>query len=145
MTLAPQRPPDTRQVVGFSVKQIDPVEAKCFEIRELILNGEPIEAHDAINTYITRDNIILCSELYGKHFQPNVPILHRPTFDLTRTSPILLLAIMLVGACYSGGLIPVQHITKLAMRLLALIEQQSVNSPFDIICIHAAEDIIARN
>lgn len=115
-----------RLVRGFSQDRIDPVESKCCLMREVLLNGEPLGAHKEVKTYVTRENVTLCSELYGKHFQPNVPILHRPTFDLTQTSPILLVAIMLVGACYKEDLIPVYESSKLAMRLLVIIEQQPV-------------------
>ena len=108
--------------------QVDPVEARCLEIRILLQNSEPFVAKDIVTAYITRHNLIRCTELYGKHFQPNVPILHMPTFNLTEASPILLLAIMVVGACYSDDLIPNSHTNKLAMRLLVLIENQPVTS-----------------
>jgi len=118
----------SRRPGGFSVEQIDPVEAKCIEIRTLLHRSEPLVPDDVISTYITRDNLLLCSKLYGDHFQRNLPILHSPTFKLIDTSPILLLAITLVGACYSDGLIPAAYITKLAIRLLILIQNQPVSS-----------------
>ena len=85
-------------------------------------------ANSTVTAFITRHNLVICSELYGKHFQPNVPILHMPTFYLIEASPILLLAVMLVGACYSDKMIPVSLINKLAMRLLVLIENQLVRT-----------------
>ena len=84
-------------------------------------------AKDAVTAFITRHNLVFCSELYGKHFQPNIPILHMPTFYLIEASPILLLAVMLVGACYSDKLIPVSLINKLSMRLVVLIANQPVS------------------
>jgi hypothetical protein len=112
---------------GFLLHQIDPVEAKCAEIRKLLGGSEAIVDEDTINTYVTRNNMVVCSELYGKNFQPNVPIIHMPTFNLIQAPPLLLLAIMLVGACYSDELIPVASISKLAMRLLVIIGDQPVS------------------
>ena len=70
----------------------------------------------------------LC-HLYGRHFQYNLPIIHSPTFDILKASPILLFAIMLVGACYSEGSIPQDQVTKLAIRLLTIIEAEPVRLP----------------
>lgn len=67
----------------------------------------------------------LC-HLYGKHFQSSLPIVHSPTFDMLKSPPILLLAIMLVGACYAKETIPPAQITKLAMRLLTAIGLEPV-------------------
>lgn len=120
-------PSDLRRTGGFSLQQIDPVEAKCLEIRNLLQEPEPFVDKTVVAAFITRNNLVLCSELYGKHFQPNVPILHMPTFYLIEASPILLLAVMLVGACYAENLVPVSLINKLAMRLLVLIENQLVS------------------
>ena len=121
-------PSDLRPAGGFLLQQIDPVEAKCLEIRNLLQDSEPFMANSTVTAFITRHNLVICSELYGKHFQPNVPILHMPTFYLIEASPILLLAVMLVGACYSDKMIPVSLINKLAMRLLVLIENQLVRT-----------------
>ena len=120
------RPSDLRQTTGFSVEQIDPVEAKCVEIKNLLQTSEPFLSGETIWGHVTRHNLVTCVELYGRFFQPNVPILHMPTFNLTNAPTILLSAMMLVGACYSDSLIPFSHITKLAMQLLVLIEQQPV-------------------
>ena len=118
------RSSDLHQTGGFSLHQIDPVGAKCLEIQTLLRNSEAFVSPDIVTRYLTRTNLATCIELYGRHFQPNVPILHMPTFNVAKTSPILLLAMMLVGACYSNKLIPVSHINKLAMQLLTLIEHQ---------------------
>ena len=110
---------------AFLLRQLDPVEAKCVELRQMAqtsLNGSTDTG------FITRDSLIKCTELFAKHFSPNVPVLHLPTFSLVDTSPILLLAIMLVGACYSSN-IPASTIHDYAMRLLNLIANQPVGIP----------------
>lgn len=118
------------QTSGFSFQQIDPVEAKCVEIKTLLQTSEPFLSNETVSHHITRHNLITCVELYGRCFQPNVPIVHTPSFNLIKTPPILLCAMMLVGACYSDSLIPLSHLTKLAMQLLVIIEQQPVWTTF---------------
>ena len=113
---------------GFSTKQVDPVESKCAAIRTLLQGSEPLVTEDMIARYINRETLLVCIQSYGNYFQRNLPILHSPTFELIETSPILLLAIMLVGASYSDDLIRAAHIVKFAMRLLILIENQPVSS-----------------
>ena len=105
--------------------QLDPVEAKCVELRHLVETAFLGSTGDA--TFITRQNLIKCTELFARHFSPNVSVLHLPTFSLVGTSPILLLAIMLVGACYSSS-IPASTIHDHAMRLLNLVESQPVRN-----------------
>ena len=124
-----QRRTESHSAGGFSMRQIDPVEAKCVEMKALLeVSSEPALDSKCISLYITRENLTVCGALYGQHFQPNVPILHMPTFDVCHASPTLLCAIMLVGACYSDHLIPAACITKLAMRLSLAIEMQPVRS-----------------
>ena len=110
---------------GFSIRQIDPVEAKVAEIRALLqTSDEPPLDPNMINCYITRETLVASIELYGKHWQPNVPLLHMATFDVTHASPILLSAILLVGACYSESLMPPGCIMALGVRLGLAIESQ---------------------
>ena len=113
---------------GYSIEQTDPVEAKCAAVRSLLQNSEPLVTKDMISANITRDKLLLCIQLYGKLFQRNYPILHSPTFTLVDTSPILLLAMMLTGACYSD-VISNEHIVKFCMSLLILIEKLPVRQP----------------
>ena len=106
---------------------MDPVEAKCEEIRNLLKGSKPLVSHDMISVYITRENLLLCSGLFGQHFQRHLPIVHAPSFRLTQTPAILLLAIMTAGACYSNDHIPVSSIISFAMQTLIVIENQPVS------------------
>ena len=122
---------------SFSIAQMDPVEAKCQQIRQLLEDSRPPVSGVIISTCITRRNLLLCSQLYGKHFQRNFPIIHSPSFKLMDASPILALAIMLAGACYSEGLLPLDYVTKLAMQLQVIITTQPVsNILLSGICTH---------
>lgn len=78
-------------------------------------------------------NLLRFSRLYGVKFRGHFSVLHAPSFNLAQTPPLLLLAIMLVGACYANKQVSTAHITKLAMRLLMLIVNQPVRfSPLRI-------------
>ena len=112
---------------GFSLEQMDPVEAKCEEIRSLLKGSEPLVTHDMISVFVTRENLFLFSQLYGQHFQRNFPILHVPSFRLIQTPAFLLLAIMIAGSCYSNNQVPISSIIGLAMQTLTLIEDQPVS------------------
>lgn len=121
--LSKQAPPES----GFAIAQLDPAEAKCLEVKALLEESLAFAKDDDALAYINRGNLVLCVGLYGKHFQPNLPDIHMPTFMLTETSPSLLLALMLVGACYSEGALPRAVIEKLAMRLLHSIGNRTVS------------------
>ena len=116
-------------VGAFNLRQLDPVEAKCIEIRDLLSETETLVQIDEISTYITRHNVLLCAQLFGTHLSRSVPILHPSTFMLTEAPPILALAIILAGSCYSKNVIAANCITKFAMSLLILIERQKVRLP----------------
>ncbi len=111
---------------AFNLRQLDPVEAKCNEIRELLNGTEALVQGDEISSYITRQNVLLCCQLFATHLSRSVPILHPSTFMLTEAPPILALAIVLAGACYSSNAIPAKCITKFATSVLILIERQKV-------------------
>jgi len=51
---------------------------------------------------------------------------------LTEAPPMLLLAVILGGACYSNNAIPAKYVSNFAMGLLILIERQTVRSAFRI-------------
>ena len=115
---------------GFSLARLDPLEAKCNQIIELLKRSGTLDSENTTYSYITRHNMVHLCHLYGKHFQHNLPIIHSPTFDMLKSPPILLLAIMLVAACYSKGFIPPAEVTKLAMRLLTAIAAEPVRFCF---------------
>ena len=110
---------------GYSMEQLDPLEAKCADIRSLLKDSQPLVIEEMITAHINRDKLLLCVQLYGKLFQRNYPILHSPKFKLVDTPSILLLAMMLTGACYSD-VISNEHITRFCMSLLILIEKMPV-------------------
>jgi hypothetical protein len=113
---------------GFQLQQVDIVEAKCVELRSY-LRSLPANLPDGfIENYITRNHLVRCIELYGKHYQPIMPILHMPTFNLTTTQPVLLLAMLLIGACYSETDIPEAAIVQCAIHVLLLIEDLPVRA-----------------
>jgi hypothetical protein len=115
--------------IGLTARQLDPLEARCDEIRNFLYDAEPVVGKDDINSYITRAIVVRCGELFGRHMSRNLPILHLPTFRLTETSVILALAVVLGGACYDTRLIPSQTITKFAKALLVLVARQTVCYP----------------
>jgi hypothetical protein len=41
-------------------------------------------------------------DLFFSRFNVTYPLLHQPTFDPSRTQPLLLLSVLLLGATYSG-------------------------------------------
>ena len=128
----------------FSLPQIDPLEFKCVEMRNLLKESA---ANDLVAKFIARDNLVKCIGLCGKHFLPNIPILHLATFHITETPSILLLAMMLVGACYSENIIPGPKLYDLAMRLLVIVNNQPVCSL--AWCLHVVallmRPLLARN
>jgi hypothetical protein len=113
---------------GFSLEQIDPVEAKCTEIRNLLKGSEPLITEEIISKCITRENLLLFLHSYGKDYLRNFPILHSPSFNLTNTPSILLLSMFCVGASYCEGVILPSYVLKLAMRVLLEIEHQPVST-----------------
>lgn len=119
----------TPPLSAFNLRQLDPVEAKCIEIRELLYGTDTLVQKHEISSYITRQNVLLCGQLFGTHLSRSVPILHPATFMLTEAPPILVLAVLLAGACYSNSIIPSNCITRFAMNLLILIEREKVCLP----------------
>ncbi|KAK9364431.1 hypothetical protein V1509DRAFT_643697 [Lipomyces kononenkoae] len=107
---------------GLHLQQIDTVEAKCAEIRGYISGFQTGIDHTMLSKYITRDRLVDCIQLYAKCFQSIQPILHLPTFELTKTPPDLLAAMMLVGACYSSNVIPPTIVVQGAIHMLLVLE-----------------------
>ena len=115
---------------NFSLHKLDPLRCKCEEIIEVLKRADAHDADQAIYSYITRDNMVYLCHLYGKHFQQNMSIIHAPTFAIWNSPPTLILAIMLVGACYSPDTIPASQVAKLARKLLTTMALEPVSSPF---------------
>ena len=109
------------------LREVDRVEAKCAEIQSYIRGSKTGVDLAVLSNYITRDRLVDCVELYTKGYQSVQPILHLPTFDLTKTPPDLLGAMMLVGACYSSTLIPATVVVQGAIHMLLVSEHSSVS------------------
>ncbi|KAI5786450.1 hypothetical protein DFH27DRAFT_259364 [Peziza echinospora] len=108
---------------GLHLQQIDSVEAKCVDIRGYIGGFQTGIDHTILSKYITRDRLVDCVQLYATCFQSIQPILHLPTFELTKTPPDLLAAMMLVGACYSSpAVIPPAIVVQGAIHMLLVLE-----------------------
>lgn len=118
------------QLGGFSLLQMDPAEAKCAEIRKLVQSAYVFRNDQALLQHITRDKMLTCHQLYGQHIQPNLPLLHSPTYQFTQTAPILSLVIMVVGACYSPELLPSNTLSRFAIRLSMMINDECVSLLF---------------
>lgn len=118
---------------GLHLQQIDSVEAKCAEIRTYIAGSQTSQTgvdHTVLARYVTRDRLVTCIQHYAKCFQSIQPILHLPTFELTKTPPDLLAAMMLVGACYASNVIPPTTVVQGAIHMLLLSENSAVRKSF---------------
>lgn len=71
------------------------------------------------------------SAVYFEHFHEQLPVLHLPTFGPSSSPPLLLAAIICVGACYSdragARTFAVEMIEVLRKTLNALFEHDSTN------------------
>jgi hypothetical protein len=112
---------------GLHLQQIDSVEAKCVELRTYMAGFQTGIDHSVLSKYTTRDRLVDCVQLYAKCYQPIQPIIHLPTFDLAKSPPDLLVAMMLVGACYSDNLIPATNIVQGAIHMLLVLQSSSVS------------------
>ena len=119
---------------GLQLQQVDSVEGKCIEIRNLLASSQTGLDHSSMSKYITRDRLVNCIQLYARHFQSVEPIIHLPTFDLTKTAPVLLAAMMLVGACYSNSEIPAAIVVQCAIHLLIAMDNAPVITFHFLVC-----------
>ncbi|CZR58532.1 uncharacterized protein PAC_08424 [Phialocephala subalpina] len=81
-------------------------------IHQLKLNHQSLSTHhgesdqqvnyEAIELFVTAENLTEFTRLYFENWHPNCPILHQPTFDLETISLPLLLSVFLIGATYSS-------------------------------------------
>lgn len=131
ITLRP-RTADHSVAEGFRLQQLDSVESKCLEIRDFLKDSQASISVDTITTYVTRGNLLQCIQLYGNNYHLQMPILHIPTFELPKTPSILLLAMMVVGACYSDKIIPAATIVQFAIHVLLTIEGLPVSLDNDV-------------
>ena len=87
-----------------------------------------------ITAYITPENLLLFFQRFRQQYRRTWVFLHDLSFELTRCPPILSLAIMVVGGCYSPDRIPIEDVVSLAILVMRLIENQpvSLSSPLCI-------------
>lgn len=111
----------------FSLLQMDPAEAKCAEIRELLQIAHVFRNDQDLLQHITREKMLKCHQAYGLHIQPNLPLLHSPTYSFSHTPPMLFLVIMLTGACYTPELLPSDDLSRFALRLSMMISNECVS------------------
>ncbi|CAJ0551539.1 Ff.00g114690.m01.CDS01 [Fusarium sp. VM40] len=107
-----------------SLEQLDLLQAKCGAIQALLQGLGPEVPEDVVARSINRDNLLQALQLFGRNFQHHVPLLHAPTFDLATASPLLVLAMFTVGACYTDIVRPAKYIFSMAMRVLINVEKQ---------------------
>lgn len=112
----------------FSLAQIDPVESKCREMNILLHTQDRHSINELLNYSITREKLVHSIDLFSRHFQRNLPILHSASFSLIQTPNSLLLAMYCIGACYDTAIMKVEHTLKAAMKVLNDIEKQPVSS-----------------
>jgi hypothetical protein len=67
-------------------------------------------------------------EAYWRLVHPVWPIIHRPTFDVSYTSPLLRSAMLTMGACLTGDQVDAANACILHKRCLKVIKNRSVNN-----------------
>jgi hypothetical protein len=67
-------------------------------------------------------------DVYWRLVHPIWPVVHRPTFDMAYTSPLLRSAMITLGACYTGDQIDAANACILHKRCLKVIKLRTVNN-----------------
>lgn len=67
-------------------------------------------------------------EAYWRSVHPIWPIIHRPTFDVSYTSPLLRSAMLTMGACLTGDQVDAANACILHKRCLKVIKKRTVNN-----------------
>ncbi|KAF5538069.1 c2h2 transcription factor [Fusarium phyllophilum] len=106
------------------LEQLGPLQAKCGAVQAL-LRGPGLEVpEDVVTRSIGRDNLPQALQLFSRNFHHHIPILHAPTFNLATASPLLVLAMFTVGACYTDIVHPAKYISAMAIRVWLNLEKQ---------------------
>ncbi|KAJ5118201.1 c2h2 transcription factor [Penicillium atrosanguineum] len=111
-------------LTSLSLEQLDPLFAKCAAIKALLQEPGPVVPEGVLTSSINRNNLLLALQLFSQNFQRHIPFLHVPTFDLATASPLLVLAMFIVGVCYTDIIRPANHIFSMAIQVLVHIERQ---------------------
>jgi len=67
-------------------------------------------------------------DAYWRSVHPIWPIIHRPTFDVSYTSPLLRSAMLTMGACLTGDQVDAANACILHKRCLKVIKKRTVNN-----------------
>lgn len=67
-------------------------------------------------------------DAYWRSVHPSWPIVHKPTFDMAYTSPLLRSAMLTLGACHTGHHIDAGNACILYKRCLKVIKNRNINS-----------------
>lgn len=93
----------------------DPMAAQCREIMSImeeVITVKPrgsivrqswsADVKDECAAFFSPTNLSMFIELYWSIWSPNIPFLHRPTFDMGSAKPVLLAAMVVIGASVSS-------------------------------------------
>ncbi|OQD79289.1 hypothetical protein PENANT_c055G05364 [Penicillium antarcticum] len=111
-------------LTSLSLEQLDPLFAKCAAIKALLREPGLAVPEGILTNSINRDNLLLALQLFSQNFQRHIPFLHTPTFDLAAANPLLVLAMFVVGVCYTDIIRPPNYIFPMAIQVFVHIERQ---------------------
>lgn len=114
-------------LTSLSLEQLDPLFAKCAAIKALLREPRLAVPEDILTNSINRDNLLLALQLFSQNFQRHIPFLHAPTFHLAAANPLLVLAMFVVGVCYTDIVRPPNDIFPMAIQVFVHIERQQVS------------------
>lgn len=110
----------------YSDNELDTYQNKCIEIMGLIKLMPPM-LRDDFQNYITPWNLRRSFRRFCEDRGYYSVLLHKQSLNTAWSSPILLLAIMIVGACHAQTTIPLDKIIQIALLALNSIESEAVS------------------
>jgi hypothetical protein len=91
----PQAPPGSNS-------QEDVLRCRASDLVALLEEvAEPSRYRDIATALLTPTNLGLCIENFFQYAYRHVPIVHKPSFEVTSADPVLLLSVFVVGAIWS--------------------------------------------
>lgn len=120
---------------NVSFAEISRTETDCLpEYRDLLEQDELVTPTSVPQNFGARqyhhriDNEQRYLVSYWRSVHPIWPIVHRPTFDLTYTSPLLRSAMLTLGACHTGHQVDSANACILQKRCLKVIKNRTINN-----------------